>query len=127
MADGPKPPGDGDPLPHTVVDAEKPKAASVAESEFQLPLNLLRDHIEFMCDGVAGGNFNTEVIKIVFFADKPIMDTNRVRTMRVQIATMNIRRSQIRTLIKQLTEFADGADKAIAEKAASIAAAEQGQ
>lgn len=88
-----------------------------ATREFQLPLNLMRDQNEFMADGVAGGHFTAEVIKIVFFTDRPFLDGGKVTTARVQAATMIIRRSQFRNIIKQLTDFADGADKVIAEKA----------
>jgi len=61
--------------------------------EFQLPLSLLKDHIEVLIDGLAGGNFNNELIRLVFYTDKPFMADKVVRSARVQSATLIMRRS----------------------------------
>lgn len=98
------------------------------EVQGEIPVNLWEHHVEFQCDGMAGGNYNPETVQMVFYADKPLMAGGQVRTVRVQVATMSLRRSRFRRMIQQMSQFADYADAADKEKAIKIAASTaQGQ
>jgi hypothetical protein len=97
-----------------VVDESEKKQVLIAAED-------PRNGVEIVCDGLAGGNFNSELIKMVLYSDKPGMVADQsgtgdgkgvqVMTFRLQAATLIVRRSRLRSLIKQMSDFADAADR----------------
>jgi hypothetical protein len=48
--------------------------------------------VSFMCDGILGGNFNPDIVKLVLYEDKPaIGPTRNIQTFRAAVAHLTLR------------------------------------